>query len=105
MESDATIRELRSRFGEATFSEQETRDGVPTYWVPEPIVQQVLVHLKLEATVRFPVLFDLWGADERLRRTAPRGQPACDFSLGYQLLSVDENRDIRLKVPLHGERP
>jgi NADH-quinone oxidoreductase subunit C/D len=97
--------ELAERFGPETVREQQTRDGVPTFWVPAGRVREVLAFLKRDASPRYPVLFDLSATDERIRRAAPAGSPHCDFALLYQLLSVEANRDVRIKVPLEGEHP
>lgn len=99
------VQELRERFSSVEIIEQETRDGVPTLWVEPKYVRDLLVYLKREARPAYPVLFDLTAVDERVRRAAPRGYPVCDFSLLYQLLSVERNEDLRLRVALHGEYP
>ncbi|MBI2876574.1 MAG: NADH-quinone oxidoreductase subunit C/D [Candidatus Tectomicrobia bacterium] len=99
------VQELRERFPTVTFLEQETRDGVPTLWVGPEHLRDVLVYLKREAQPPYPMLFDLSAVDERVRRAAPRGYPACDFSLLYQLLSLERNEDLRLRVPLRGDYP
>jgi NADH-quinone oxidoreductase subunit C/D len=99
------VQELRERFNSVPFVEQEAQDGTPTLWVRPEDVRDVLSYLKKEAKPPFSFLFDLSAVDERVRRAAPAGQPLCEFSLLYQLLSVDRNQDIRLKVPLQGEYP
>jgi len=45
------------------------------------------------------MLYDLTAIDERAR-THRNGQPACDFTVVYHLLSFDRNGYIRIKVPL-----
>lgn len=97
--------ELRERFASAEFAEQETRDGVTTVWVAPKHVREVLGYLKNEAKPGYPMLFDLTAVDERVRRAAPAGHLNCDFSLMYQLVSIERNSDLRIRVPLKGEYP
>jgi NADH-quinone oxidoreductase subunit C/D len=99
------VQELRGRFSSVHLVEQETRDSTPTLWVTPEHVRDILSYLKKEAKPPFSLLFDLSAVDERVRRAAPAGQLECDFSLVYQLLSIDRNQDLRLKVPLQGEYP
>ena len=96
--------ELRERFPDVTFTDQETKDGIPTLWVESARVRDVLAYLKRDAERPYRMLYDLTAVDERARRV-PAKQPECDFSVGYHLLSFDRNADIRLKVPLQGEYP
>jgi len=50
------------------------------------------------------MLYDLTAIDERSRGHRI-GQPPSDFTVVYHLLSFGRNKDIRVKVPLVGERP
>jgi len=50
------------------------------------------------------MLYDLTAIDERTR-IHREGQPPSDFTVVYHLLSVERNEDIRVKVPLLGDRP
>src|SRR5262245_14421805 len=50
------------------------------------------------------MLFDLTAVDERLRKHR-EGMPPSDFTLVYQLLSIERNADLRLKVALLGDHP
>src|SRR3546814_6079257 len=56
------------------------------------------------------MLYDLTAVDERLRKYR-RDLPASDFTVVYQLLSIERDMtrsgspDIRLKVALQGEYP
>jgi len=95
--------ELQARFGADAFTVEETRDSVPTLWVPADRVKEVLRFLKAEVPQPFRVLYDLHATDERARRRPP--VVPCDFSLAYYLMSYDRNADVRVKVPLHGEFP
>ena len=36
------VRELRGRFDDAGFTQQETKDGIPTLWVPLGAVRETL---------------------------------------------------------------
>jgi NADH-quinone oxidoreductase subunit C/D len=96
------VREVRARFPDTPFVGQQTADGIPTLWVPEERVHDVLAYLKGEAPRPFASLYDLGAIDERLRRHRD-GQPAADFTVYYHLLSYERNADVRLKVALRGE--
>jgi NADH-quinone oxidoreductase subunit C/D len=79
-------------------------DGVPTVWCAGDRVSDILLWLKTGIGQPYTLLFDLTAIDER-RRTKRNGQPAGDFTLVYYLMSLERNADIRIKVPLNGERP
>lgn len=96
--------ELRERFPDIGLTEQRTADGVPTVWVDRDHAPSVLRYLKTESPGRYSMLFDLCGIDERARRVEP-DQPKSDFTVAYQLLSLQNNADVRVKVPLQGEYP
>jgi len=98
------LRELQSRFGEGAFTEQPTADGIPTLWVPQERVRELLLHLKTGVAGPYRTLFDLTAIDERVRAHRD-GQPKSDFTVVYQLLSYDRNADLRVKVALQGEYP
>jgi NADH-quinone oxidoreductase subunit C/D len=105
MAESATIAsELRARFPGEPFTEQPTRDGIPTLWVSLGGAMEALRFLKQEVTAPYRMLWDLTAIDERERRNRD-GQPAGDFTVVYHLLSFDRNADVRLKVALDGERP
>ena len=99
---NTVITQLRERFPEVGFTEQTTRDDVPTVWLDRDHVREVLGYLKTDATYR--MLYDVTAIDERARRE-PAPTPKCDFSVVYHLLSFDRNSDVRLKVPLQGDYP
>ncbi|MDM7914777.1 MAG: NADH-quinone oxidoreductase subunit C/D [Candidatus Eisenbacteria bacterium] len=99
------VGELEERFPDAGIVTQASADGAAVVWVSPAALPAILGWLKREARPAWPVLFDLSAVDERTRRAAPPGQPGCDFSLLYQLLSIDGNADLRLRVPLEGEYP
>ncbi|PTU29092.1 NADH-quinone oxidoreductase subunit C/D [Stenotrophobium rhamnosiphilum] len=98
------VRELFSRFGESPFVLQNTVDRVPTLWVDQSRLGEVLRYLKNTISRPFKMLYDLTAVDERLRKNR-FGLPAADFTVVYQLLSIERNADIRLKVALTGDYP
>lgn len=98
------IEELGQRFPDIAFATQETRDELPTIWVPEDRIVPVLRYLKDEIHHPYKMLYDLTAIDER-ERTHREGQPASDFTIVYHLMSFDRNSDVRLKVALQGEHP
>ena len=103
------VRELISRFGDAGFVHQSTVDGIPTLWVPLNRLHEVLRYLKHEAAKPFKMLYDLTAIDERFRKHR-EGQPKSDFTVVYQLLSIERDLaaprkaagDVRIKVALIG---
>ena len=101
--SDVTA-ELAARFPGIELAVQPTADEIPTIWLPAERAREVIAHLKSEAATTYPMLYDLTAIDERTRRHR-EGQPASDFTVVYHLLSLDHNRDVRLKVALRGELP
>ena len=98
------VQELQHRFSEISITPQETRDGIPTVWVPGEKAADVLRFLKTEADKPYPMLYDLTGIDERVR-TNRGDQPESDFTVLYHLLSFQRNEDIRIKVALKGDFP
>jgi len=95
--------ELAAQFPGTELLPQETRDGVPTFWVRKDQVHEMLRGLKTAAG-GFRFLYDLTAIDERERKMR-EGQPASDFTLIYHLLSMDRRQFLRLKTPLEGEYP
>jgi len=87
---------LYQKFGAAAFVYQPTADGVPTLWVSRGQLRDVLRVIKPD----YPMLYDLFGIDERLR-TNREDQPEADFSVVYHLLSFSSNEDFRLKVAVN----
>jgi len=87
---------LYQKFGAAAFVYQPTADGVPTLWVSRGQLCDVLRVIKPD----YPMLYDLFGIDERLR-TNREDQPEADFSVVYHLLSFSSNEDFRLKVAVN----
>jgi NADH-quinone oxidoreductase subunit C/D len=95
---------LKLKFGDSTFTEQSTRDGMTTVWLPLDRLRDVLIYLKNGIEHPYPLLFDITAIDERTRQRKNH-YPTCDFSLIYHLFSFDRNEFIRLKVALQGEFP
>jgi NADH-quinone oxidoreductase subunit C/D len=105
MENAPDIAEaLHYRFGESILMVQPVRDGVPTVWVSETAVHNVLAYLKSARGDAFPMLFDLTAIDERMRAHR-QGQPESDFTAVYYLISLERNADVRIKVPLAASHP
>ncbi|HUK78397.1 MAG TPA: NADH-quinone oxidoreductase subunit C, partial [Thermoleophilia bacterium] len=98
------IGELEARFPDLELTVQPTADEIPTVWVPGDRTREVVAYLKSEAPATYPMLYDLTAIDERVR-VHREGQPASDFTVVYHLLSLEHNRDVRLKVALQGEMP
>lgn len=92
------VGDLGARFGSG-ISYQATADEIPTLWVPQDQVVDVLTHLKTDPACDYAMLFDLSAVDERLRQHRA-GLPAADFSVFYHLMSFTHNRDIRVKIAL-----
>ena len=86
---------LYRRFGQQQFTVQATADSILTLWVPRSLLLDVLQFLKPQ----FSMLYDLFAIDERTRQYRS-GQPDSDFTVVYQLLSMERNDDIRIKVAL-----
>lgn len=98
------LNEITRQFPGDSFVAQPTADGVPTLWLPQGRVIDVLAFLKSQIDQPFGVLFDLTAIDERVRKNRA-GLPPGDFTVVYQLLSYSRNADIRLKVALSGDSP
>jgi NADH-quinone oxidoreductase subunit C/D len=93
------IENLRLVFGDKVLCEQKTIDQIPTLWVDASIISKILRYLKEELASPYSMLYDLTAIDEQ-EREHREGQPSCDFTVVYHLLSFERNQDIRLKVPL-----
>jgi NADH-quinone oxidoreductase subunit B/C/D len=114
---------LRERFGDAVQETSHTSD-MPTFYVAENRLKEVLRFLKTEATPRYLRLDDLTAIDESARRglqpyrayagtvghEISGGEPKCpvretypDYTLVYHLLSFDPPSRLRLKVGVKGK--
>ncbi len=90
---------LRGRFGEAVIGSDITKDGMLNVWVDSDQVPNVLRFLKYDIDRPFAMLYDLTAIDERFR-THGNGRPATDFTIIYHLLSIERNKDVRIRVPV-----
>ncbi len=90
--------ELNARFGAETFTVQPSLTGMPVLWVPREKLIEVLGFLR-QVSKPYVMLYDLSATDESLR-THRRGLPAADFSVFYQLMSLERNSDVMIKVAL-----
>ncbi|HTZ51039.1 MAG TPA: NADH-quinone oxidoreductase subunit C/D [Spirochaetia bacterium] len=95
---------LSERIGAEAVTRQPTRDEVDTAWVTVPRLREALEWLKSPQGGSCAMLLDLTAIDERTR-VHREGQPASDFTVVYHLCSLDKNKDVRIKVALHGETP
>lgn len=96
--NDPIVSDLQARFGESCV-EQSTVDAYPTVWIDRTQIQDALRYLKNEATYKYELLYDLSAIDERLRQNRD-DQPASEFTVFYHLISLRDDKDIRVKVPL-----
>ncbi|HLQ86651.1 MAG TPA: NADH-quinone oxidoreductase subunit C/D [Salinisphaeraceae bacterium] len=91
--------QLRARFDTDKLVFQSTADGIPTVWVGRDQLRDVLRFLKDDAPIRYRMLYDLHGIDERARRHR-EGQPDAEFTVFYHLLSLQPVVEFRIKVAL-----
>lgn len=96
--NDPIVSDLQARFGESCV-EQSTVDAYPTVWIDRTQVKDALHYLKNEATYKYELLYDLSAIDERLRQHRD-DQPGSEFTVFYHLISLRDDKDIRVKVPL-----
>ena len=96
--NDPIVSDLQARFGESCV-QQTTVDPYPTVWVDRSHVQDVLRFLKSDAEHKFELLYDLSAIDERFREHR-EDQPESEFTVFYHLMSLQDDKDIRIKVPL-----
>lgn len=90
--------ELKRYLQDKNFIHQPTCDHILTLWIEPNDLIPVLSLLK-DVPQPFNFLFDLYAVDERLRLDKDQ-LPVKDFTVVYQLLSMDRNQDIRLKIAL-----
>ena len=63
--SDAiSLAELRAKHGEGNVTPQETKDDVPTFWVPAEKLRDVMRYLKTEIDRPYPLLYDITAIDD-----------------------------------------
>jgi len=94
---------LLEHFDQESLSLQQSCCDSLSLWVQESALKPLLCHLR-DGPLRYLTLFDLYAVDERLRQHWDE-QPKCDFTLVYQLLSVQQVCDIKIKVALLGDYP
>ncbi len=102
--ASALAADIESRFPGAVLGTQKVAADAPVIWVDPDRVPEILLYLKRHAEHAYPMLFDLAASDER-ERVHRDGVPEADFSLGYQLLSLERNEDVMIRTPLLGEMP
>ncbi len=103
MQNSEIITTLATRFGQESVLAQETRDSVPTAWIPRDSTHDILRYLKFDIERPYKMLYDLTGIDERTRLSR-EGQPPCKYTVVYHLYSFDRNEYVRLKVALENEK-
>ena len=94
-ENPTVVDDLYARFGADAFVAQPSADHIPTLWVAAGQLLEILAYLK----PHYPMLYDLFGIDERLR-SHRGGQPQADFSVVYHLLSLQPVAEFRLKLAI-----
>lgn len=97
-QDEGVVGELKARFSADALTVQTTRTGMPVVWVPREKLKEVLTYLR-NLPCPYVMLYDLHGMDERLR-TQRRGLPPADFTVFYQLMSIERNSDVMIKVAL-----
>ena len=97
-ELSTQLPELFNHFNKEHFSAQSTCDDIVTLWVSSEMIISVLSFMK-NITEPFDMLYDLYAVDERLRLDKKQ-LPVLDFTVVYQLLSIQRNKHIRFKVAL-----
>ncbi|TWI53124.1 NADH-quinone oxidoreductase subunit C/D [Pseudomonas duriflava] len=97
-QDEGVVGELKARFSADMLIVQTTRTGMPVVWVPREKLKEVLTYLR-NLPHPYVMLYDLHGMDERLR-TQRRGLPPADFTVFYQLMSIERNSDVMIKVAL-----
>jgi NADH-quinone oxidoreductase subunit C/D len=96
---------LKTRFSNSIVLFEETaKDETCVLWIEKENITAVLRYLKNESLHKFKMLFDLTAIDER-RRTNRNNQPKSDFTVVYELTSLEKNKQLRIKVPLSGDNP
>jgi len=103
--STTILDELSARFPDALRPDPETRDGIPTLWAAEGSIKAILSHLKTGIARPYPMLYDLFAIDERVRADRSLQSGLGEYTVVYHLLSFERNEDLRLKVALSGESP
>ncbi len=103
VKADGIIAEIQQLFPHDLLV-QPTADGMPSLWVDKAHLKELLKVCKHDLSAGFAMLYDLTAIDERVRAHR-EGQPASDFSMVFQLLSLQRNAFIRIIVALLGNTP
>jgi NADH-quinone oxidoreductase subunit C/D len=90
---------LQEKFGRDVVIPEDSKDKIPTFWMPRERVRDILAFLKSGIEQPYEMLYDLTAIDERARKI-PKPDPASDFTAVYHLLSFDRNAYLRTKVAL-----
>ena len=94
----AVIGQIKTLFQQQLVT-QECADGMPTLWVSAEHISSLLALCKHQLQPAYSMLYDVTAIDERVRCHRD-DQPASDFTVVYQLLSLEGNAFLRLKVAL-----
>ena len=97
----AVIGQIQALF-EPQLVAQDCADGMPTLWVSAEHISSLLSLCKYQLQPAYTMLYDVTAIDERVRSHRD-GQPASDFTVVYQLLSLAGNAFLRIKVALAGD--
>ncbi len=106
-EAEAFLGDLRKEYSQDNYWLQPDCLDMPTLWLDQQSLLPLLCFLKSEISRPFAMLYDLTAIDERLRVNRGKGelkQPESDFTLIYQLLSVERDLFVRIKMALPESR-
>jgi NADH-quinone oxidoreductase subunit C/D len=93
------VESLAQVFGAGVLVSQPVCDATPTLWAMRERAGEILRYLKSAVARPYTMLYDLTAIDERVRSNRD-GQPRSDFTVVYELLSLERNEAVRLKVAL-----
>ena len=88
------VEEVQERFPNLPVVTQAARDQIPTLWIPQDRLREVLRFLKSEVAQPYEMLYDLSAIDERVRANR-EGQPASDFTVVYHLIRLHKDESTR----------
>jgi NADH-quinone oxidoreductase subunit C/D len=93
------VLEVASNIARPSFCEEQTVDGIETFWVDASNIIDELSKSKLNGQNGYPILLDVTALDERTR-IGPRHGMRRDFTVIYHLLRPLDGGQRRYKVPL-----
>ncbi|WP_428994349.1 NADH-quinone oxidoreductase subunit C/D [Buchnera aphidicola] len=96
--NDLIFNELFDVFGKDFCVIQKSKIGFPIIWINKTFLLQIIKFL-FNSSYSYNMLFDLHGVDERFRLHREH-LPQADFSVFYHLISIKNNIDFMIKVPL-----